>query len=135
METLLVERLAATYWRLRRLYRFEVQTIVDARYETGQTPPDAPYLPVGYNFERLMRYEAQIDRTLHRLTTQLARLRALRPNEESQPAPESSTANPSEAGPAPAKPDSPSLSPRPRVAASPRQFFGPAFRPPVCPVQ
>ncbi len=86
-EVLLVERMAATYWRLRRLYRFEVQSIADARNRAdtplaqmsrgieGLPEPLPAQVPAGTAFDQLIRYEATLDRTLHRLTLQLARLK------------------------------------------------------------
>jgi len=83
-EVLLVERMAATYWRLRRLYRFEVQSIADARNRAdtplaqmsrgieGLPEPLPAQVPAGTAFDQLIRYEATLDRTLHRLTLQLA---------------------------------------------------------------
>jgi hypothetical protein len=86
-EELLVERLLACYWRLRRAYRFEVQTILESR-ERGETPllqmgrelaglrtPRPALLPAADDFDKLLRYEGLIDRTLHRITLQLVRLR------------------------------------------------------------
>lgn len=88
LEQFLIERIAACYWRLRRSYRFETNSIIEHRencsnaiaqltrsIEGKTSPPLTPEMPNDANFDKLIRYEGMIDRTLHRLTLQLARLR------------------------------------------------------------
>ena len=86
MEELVVERLAATYWRARRACRYEAQTILKQRQHDatpisqmvrdlqGISTSPTEQLPAGNDFDRLLRYEGMIDRTLHRLALQLTRL-------------------------------------------------------------
>ena len=78
VEEMLVARLAAAYWRLRRAHRFELGAIREALDDCGELPAGA--LPVPENLHVLLRYESMLDRQFHRI---LADLRQLR----SQPAP------------------------------------------------
>ena len=83
LEDILVERLAATYWRLRRTQRFEVLSILDlrewcespeaeaTRKVQGFTTPHPPaQFPPEAVFDRIFRFESMLDRTVHRVTTQ-----------------------------------------------------------------
>ena len=84
METLLVERVAVCFWRLRRAYRYEAQAITGlregefspfeqmARTVTGRQPePYARILPRESQLKLLVRYETMIERQLNRSLTQL----------------------------------------------------------------
>ena len=115
IETLLVERLAASFWRLRRAYRFEVEAITranrpnplaDALDELSPLPPvkrGERILPSPYSLDRLIRYETMIDRELLRTLRQLELRRRLRKIEQAPdqpdlakaPAPNEPTAMPS----------------------------------------
>ena len=83
LQHLLVERIAALHWRLRRAYRFEVQAIQKLRRGPShtnvdapdQTLPTRPILPGRPSMEMLIRYESMIDRELNRATVQLHRHR------------------------------------------------------------
>lgn len=80
-ENLLVQRIAVCYWRLRRAWRFEARTIGDGRTRptvgdaTADTRHDSngvgSVLPQADNLSLLLRYEAMIDRELHRCVRQL----------------------------------------------------------------
>ncbi len=90
IETMLVESLAASFWRLRRAYRFEVEAITqanrpnpraDALDELSQLPaaPQGEHvLPPTHSLDRLIRYEAMIDRELLRTMRQLDLRQSLR---------------------------------------------------------
>ncbi len=115
IETMLVERLAASFWRLRRAYRFEVETITqanrpnplaDALDELSSLPPvkrGERILPSPHSLDRLIRYETMIDRELLRTLRQLELRQRLRKMEQSPdhpdpakaPAPNEPTATPS----------------------------------------
>jgi hypothetical protein len=88
MEELIVERLLACHWRLRRAYRFEAIGILELRDDIDDDP-ESPHkgivspslghcvqLPRLDECDHLLRYETMLDRTIHRLTNQLIRLRA-----------------------------------------------------------
>ncbi len=90
-EYLLVERLVALHWRLRRAYRYEVEAVLDHRHRRAAPlnqvsrelqgitrPPGPAWLPGPTEYERLIRYEGMLDRAVNRLTAQLLRLRELR---------------------------------------------------------
>ena len=108
LEAFLIDRFVATYWRLRRVCRFEVQSIMDLRercttrpYEDhredgGNSLPYPPQqLPQEDDINLVIRYEGMLDRTLHRLTQQLIRLRTtpIRPYSDCE-APDPETRNP-----------------------------------------
>ena len=94
IETMLVERLAASFWRLRRAYRFEVESITqanrpnplaDALDEMSPLPPvkrGECILPAPHNLDRLIRYETMIDRELLRTMRQLELRQRLRKMEQ-----------------------------------------------------
>jgi hypothetical protein len=95
-ENLLIERLAACYWRLRRAAGFENRSITEstrtqrnplnryARQIIGQCEdPEPPVLPRDIDFKRLVQYEALIDRQIHRILAQLRRCRSAPPDAES----------------------------------------------------
>ncbi|MCH8964815.1 MAG: hypothetical protein IIB58_07640 [Planctomycetes bacterium] len=94
IETMLVERLAASFWRLRRAYRFEVEAITqanrpnplaDALDELSPLPPverGERILPSPYSLDRLIRYETMIDRELLRTMRQLESRQRLRKIEQ-----------------------------------------------------
>ncbi len=110
---LLVERLAADFWRLRRALRYETQSIRDSRESyndeisavyaqiTGKThDPLKIILPREADLNRLLRYETMIEREINRT---LRRLEQLCPDsaDPSDPPPDS---NPDD-GPADPPPD------------------------------
>lgn len=107
LEELVIDRIAACHWRLRRAYRFELRATLDfrlhlaAQQEHAEQQParakrplnthanqgssaeedpdtDACCLPDQQDLERLVRYEGLVDRELHRAMTQLHRLQTLR---------------------------------------------------------
>ncbi len=109
LERVLVERLAVSYWRLRRAYRFEARAIERANEpnpmskmleELSQLPPHEPglqELPGLRSLDKLVRYESMIDRELLRTAVQLERLQHTRKLEEQRAVPEP---GPSGSGPA-----------------------------------
>src|SRR5688572_15096379 len=82
-EVVLVQRIAAGYWRLRRAYYFETQSIQNERKEN---PDTNVILPNPQQLDLLIRYEGMIDRELNRLMTQLQRLQDKREEREQQEA-------------------------------------------------
>ena len=94
IETMLVERLAASFWRLRRAYRFEVEAITqanrpnplaDALDELAHLPPvprGERILPPPHSLDCLIRYETMIDRELLRTMRQLDLRQRLRKIEQ-----------------------------------------------------
>jgi hypothetical protein len=90
-ERMLVERMAASYWRLRRAYRFEARCIDDARKNELENPfaaigremtgkkanPLRFILPDENQLDKLVRYEGIIDRALNRSLIQIDRARRL----------------------------------------------------------
>ena len=94
LERVLVERLAVSYWRLRRAYRFEARAIERANEpnpmskmleELSQLPPHEPglqELPGLRSLDKLVRYELMIDRELLRTAVQLERLQHARKQEQ-----------------------------------------------------
>ena len=109
LERVLVERLAVSFWRLRRAYRFEARAIERANEpnpmskmleELSQLPPHKPglqELPGLRSLDKLVRYELMIDRELLRTAVQLERLQHTRKLEERRAVPEP---GPSGSGPA-----------------------------------
>jgi hypothetical protein len=110
VERLLVERIAACYWRLRRALRFEGQSILAARRDvdtplerlgrelTGtQIDPYSIVLPRIEAIDKLIRYEAMIDRQLNNCLAQLQFLQATRPR---SPIPAPDIAGPQSTSPA-----------------------------------
>ncbi|NLX12734.1 MAG: hypothetical protein GXY44_03655 [Phycisphaerales bacterium] len=98
--SLLVERLAAGFWRLRRALRFEVQSIRDAREASQNFPaqllqqvtgntrdPLTIIFPQEANLDRLIRYESMIEREINRILRRLEHLCPI-PAESSSPTPE-----------------------------------------------
>ena len=100
LERVLVERLAVSYWRLRRAYRFEARAIEQANKpnplskmleELSQLPLNKPglqELPGLRSLDKLVRYELMIDRELLRTATQLQHLQRVRKLEEEDADPE-----------------------------------------------
>ncbi len=100
LERVLVERLAVSYWRLRRAYRFEARAIERANEpnpmskmleELSQLPLNKPglqELPGLRSLDKLVRYELMIDRELLRTATQLQHLQHARKLEEEDADPE-----------------------------------------------
>ena len=96
-ESLLVERITAAYWRLRRAYTFETQAIRNANRSQKQTQlfqialiedesrNDPPAIPNKPDLERLIRYEGIISRELNRAIIQLRSLQAARTLRENKP--------------------------------------------------
>ena len=94
IETMLVERLAASFWRLRRAYRFEVEAITqanrpnplaDALDELAHLPPvprGERILPPPHSLDCLIRYETMIDRELLRTMRQFESRQRLRKIEQ-----------------------------------------------------
>ncbi len=96
IETMLVERLAASFWRLRRAYRYEVEAIThanlpnplaDALDEMAALPlPPVKrgerILPPQHSLDSLIRYETMIDRELLRTMRQLDLRQRLRKIEQ-----------------------------------------------------
>ncbi|NLX12440.1 MAG: hypothetical protein GXY44_02135 [Phycisphaerales bacterium] len=90
LERLLVERLAAGFWRIRRALRFETQSIRDARDSSRNFPaqllqqvtgntrdPLTILFPHEANLDRLLRYESMIEREINRTLRRLEQLRRL----------------------------------------------------------
>ncbi len=89
-ERLLVERITAAYWRLRRAYTFETQAIRRADRNQKQkqlveivliedkSRTDPPAIPNQPDLERLIRYEGMISRELNRASIQLRAIQAAR---------------------------------------------------------
>lgn len=94
LEQMLVERLAVGFWRLRRAYRFEAESIAQANKPSPVLQMLAEHvpLPVGErgtqvlptkaNMDKLVRYESMIDRELLRTLAQLRRLQQERKLDE-----------------------------------------------------
>ncbi len=119
LERVLVERLAVSYWRLRRAYRFEARAIEQANEpnpmsemleELSQLPVNKPgpqELPGLRSLDKLVRYEMMIDRELLRTATQLQHLQHVRKLEEEDAVPEPGpsgsgpSADPHDRGPQP----------------------------------
>jgi hypothetical protein len=91
-QTMLVERIAICYWRLARIARFEARSLSDTHPEdaavsTGlpgaQSAPTTrltrPLLPTPADLEAIVRYEALVDRQLHRAMVEFHCLRTQRP--------------------------------------------------------
>lgn len=90
LEQMLVERLAVGFWRLRRAYRFEAESIAQANKPNPVLEMLAEHmpLPVGErgtqilptkaNMDKLVRYESMIDRELLRTLAQLRLLQQQR---------------------------------------------------------
>jgi hypothetical protein len=90
-ETLLVEQIAACYWRLRRALRFEAQAIHDHQAALANPPsdpsrpasvcpssPESAVLPDERNLNLLLRYEGMINRELDKAHRQLRTLQDTR---------------------------------------------------------
>ncbi len=89
IERLLVERLAVAHWRLRRVYRHEAVSIIDARTRDAtdivKTIPrqlglshgaDLPIqLPPAYALDAILRYESNLNRTISQIMHYLIQLR------------------------------------------------------------
>jgi hypothetical protein len=89
LQSLCVQRIAVCYWRLRRAYRFEAQSLRHQRKEefspfeelaqniAGRKPePFARILPYQEQITLLVRYESMIDRQLNKAMTQLQKLKS-----------------------------------------------------------
>jgi len=78
LEDMLVEKIAVSYWRLRRALRAEAGEITDnirdfRRYRFD-TNPATLALPSSSDTLKIVRYQNAIERQLHRAITQLQRL-------------------------------------------------------------
>ncbi len=89
LEEMLVDRLAVSFWRLRRAYRFEAKSIEQANTPSAVSQvlaglsglpnePTEKVLPSSGDLDKLLRYESMIDRELLRTMAQLNRLQSLR---------------------------------------------------------
>lgn len=127
LDDLIVQRLAAGYWRLRRAYRFEVKAIQElvnwtpdpframAGNVLGMTPPRPnAIIPDKADLNRLLRYESLLDRELSRAMSQFQLLSRLRQAQAGSPEP----ATPPAAEPAAQPQDS---APEPPLLPSPEQ--------------
>jgi hypothetical protein len=78
LEDMLVEKIAVSYWRLRRALRAEAGEICDNIRNFRRYPYDADpatlALPSSRNTLKIVRYQNAIERQLHRAITQLQRL-------------------------------------------------------------
>ncbi len=86
LETLLVDRMVACAWRLRRLHRVEAEVFERARHDYDGTDEGlgSAFLKVSIGdarpgaFPALARYEAGLDRAFYRALHELHRLQAAR---------------------------------------------------------
>jgi len=92
IESILVERIALTYWRLRRVVADESRAIAWRRRQAassqatpeGAPPLAPPVLPYSQDLELLTRYEVTLERQFYRALDQLDRRRDdLLPNQRS----------------------------------------------------
>ncbi len=78
LEDMLVEKIAVSYWRLRRALRAEAGEITDKirnfRRYPYPTDPATLALPSSRNTLKIVRYQNAIERQLYRAITQLYRL-------------------------------------------------------------
>ena len=78
LEEMLVEKIAVSYWRLRRSLRAETGEICDRIYTFRQFPYDTDparfTLPSSDDTLKIVRYQNAIERQLNRAITQLCRL-------------------------------------------------------------
>ena len=101
IERLLVERIAASYWRLRRAFRYETQAIRDCRDNAAHplqqlssqilganTDPTSQVLPNEAALNKLIRYESMIDRELNRAIRHLRQLQSTPTESPSSPNPQ-----------------------------------------------
>ncbi len=124
IEKMLVERLAASFWRLRRAYRFEAESIAQANKPNVvsqvlselsplASEPAEKVLPSGANLDKLIRYESMIDREMLRTVVQLERRQRCRrpeaPAQRVRPVPDDSGA----AGSVRTNPEHPAKAPAP----------------------
>ena len=85
LENLLVDRVVAAYWRLRRLGRVEAGIFIRESYRDGEDS-DASMLGLSFirdgnganAYSKLSRYEAAIERSLYKALHELQRLQAAR---------------------------------------------------------
>lgn len=81
LEEMLVERVATTYWRMRRLFDAERQEMKPSEV-LDMMPFSTNHAPlVSDRVQNLMRYEAHLDRCLFRAIHELQRLQAARRGE------------------------------------------------------
>ena len=84
MEELLVQKLCTLLWRQRRLLRAECAAIESAEIESAESAKIFPFggkdslLLPSYVLDRLLRYEANLDRSFDRTLSQLERLQRIR---------------------------------------------------------
>ena len=92
LENLLIDRIVAAYWRLRRLGRVEAGVFMQASYgDVGDL--DASTLGLSFirdgnganAFSKLSRYETAIERTLYRALHELERRQAARRGADATP--------------------------------------------------
>ncbi len=78
LEDMLVEKIAVSYWRLRRALRAEAGEITDNirdfRRYSYPTDPATLALPSSRDTLKIVRYQNAIERQLHRAITELKRL-------------------------------------------------------------
>ena len=78
IEEMLVEQIAVAYWRRRRALRAEAgeitDNVLDSRRYGSEFHPGTLALPSKSDTYKIVRYEAAIDRQLHRSVNQLERL-------------------------------------------------------------
>jgi hypothetical protein len=90
LEDMLVEKIAVSYWRLRRALRAEAgeicDNIRDARRFRFTDHPATLALPSARDTLKIVRYQNAIERQLHRAITQLYRLQEHRGLSNPQPA-------------------------------------------------
>ena len=134
LEQLLVERIAVCYWRLRRAYRFEAQSIENrrtsanddlsqiARQITGKKYDPSEYiLPSVDDLNRLDRYEKMIHRELERATLNLQRLQRSAPPAPPAPEPSAPTTPPVPPAPEPPAPTTPPAPEPPTPTPAPQK--------------
>ena len=89
LEDMLVEKIAVSYWRLRRALRAEAGEICDNIRNFRRYPYDADpatlALPSSRNTLKIVRYQNAIERQLHRAITALKRLQEHRCLSNPQP--------------------------------------------------
>ena len=77
-ETILIQRIAVSYWRLARAYRYESHCLQTNRAQNPDADPNEFLLPNPQQMERIVRYEGMIGRDLNRNINQLLAHQAYR---------------------------------------------------------
>jgi hypothetical protein len=76
-EVMLVQRIVVCHWRLLRAFRYETYCLHTNRLDASPEANAAEFiLPNDQQIDRILRYEAQIDRQLHRNIKQLLAVQA-----------------------------------------------------------